>query len=397
MKLIQLLIFVLFATTIIQAQEWETMQTRVPFQKDHPIGIGYNGVGYVLTGGSSNNANTRSVWKYEPDTDTWTALEDYPGYERNLTAADTYEDKLYFGFGYRSAEFGFSDLSDLWVFDPSDESYTQLPSCPCIGRAHPAFVAYDDKIFMGSGSTEQGDLNDWWEYDMITQEWREKPGIPGDVRHHPFYFTIDGLIYVGGGHVDNWIAYDPETETWTEINDEPKGRVAGTQFQYKGKGYLIGGDDKFHRNLPLDDLFMCYDPETDTWERLPVHSGSGRWASTRFIIDGYVYLIGGYESESLNNTLLHRYPLDGQSPSNIEESNSFELTVSPNPFVREVEIKGELGAIQTIEVFDVSGKQLINSNDISNVIDLSSFQSGTYMLVATGKDGAKTTRKVVKQ
>ena len=70
------------------------------------------------------------------------------GWARGFAIGDTWDGKAYFGFGSD----GRSYLNDLWVFDPADLSWTELASCPCSGRAHPALVAQNGKIVVGMGN-----------------------------------------------------------------------------------------------------------------------------------------------------------------------------------------------------------------------------------------------------
>jgi len=281
-----LLILLTFSlNSYLQAQEWEQLND-VPYthQDNHSNGFSYNGKGYIVDGSSS-----RSHWEYSPDTDTWVRLPNFPGPERSIAIGDDWNGKYYYGFGFNSTTY----LNDLWEFNPVDTSWVQLPSCPCTPRTHPALVSHNDKVFMGTGSSQNGDLDDWWEYDMITQEWTQKQDIPGGNRHHPFQFGIDNYIYVGGGHVSNWLRYDIETEELTPIDDTPSGRVAGTQFSYNGWGFLLGGDDAVHANVPSNETFMAYDPDTGEWIYLPPLPRGSRWAPGSFIIDGFVYFFAG--------------------------------------------------------------------------------------------------------
>ena len=99
-----------------------------------------------------------------------------------------------------------------------------MASCPCEPRYHPAFVAMDGHIYMGLGSSDFGDLGDWW----ITT-WPPTLGAKSPAalpRHHPYQFGIDGIVYTGFGHsgediFNTWYAYDPSTETWSELAELP--------------------------------------------------------------------------------------------------------------------------------------------------------------------------------
>ncbi len=281
------LVFVCSITTVF-SQNWEQLND-TPFMKHHSNGFGFEGKAYIIEG-TQSEAVSNEVWQYDPADDTWTRLNDFPGPGRAIAIGDDMDGKYYYGFG------GGIDglLSDLWEYDPLTDSFVELPECPCQGRSHPALVAHNNKIFMGSGSGEQSDLNDWWVLDLETMEWSQKENIPGPRRHHPFQFGIDDGIYVGGGHVSSWSRFDVMTEEWTPIDNLPAGRVAGAQFSYNGKGYVLSGDDADHGPLGEHEYFMEYDSELDLWTSLPPHPQTNRWAPSSFIIDDALYLFGGY-------------------------------------------------------------------------------------------------------
>jgi len=312
----------------LQAQTW-TQVGDTPFHKHHSNGFGINGKAYVFEGTYRNDGPdnvSNEVWEYTASTDSWVRIADFPGTPRAIAIGEEWNGKYYYGFGSAGGPNGL--LNDLWVFDPVDTSYTQLPSCPCEGRTHPAFIAHNDKVFMGSGSSWDGDVSDWWEYDMITQVWTQKPDIPGGNRHHPFQFAYDEYIYVGGGHRSNWLRYDPATEAWTEIDNLPQGRVAGSQFDYKGFGYLVGGDDAGHTHVPDDETFMRYKSATDEWQKLPPLPLGSRWANSSFIIDDELYFFGGLSSNFDGDSTMWKFNLGIVECLPTENLAALNLTVS---------------------------------------------------------------------
>lgn len=277
--------FLLLFFSVLTQGQW-TQLNDIPFIDHHSNGFGYNGKGYIIQGSPTFNAgqSQNKLWEYDPQTDNWTELGFVPGPDREVAIGEEMNGKYYFGFG--------GNRNDLWEYDPASNTFTELPSCPCPGRAHPAFVAHNEKIYMGAGSGNNGDLNDWWVYDFATQTWSQKDDIPGTVRHHPYQFGIDNGIYVGGGHRTNWLKFDINTEEWIEIDNFPAGRVAGSQFDFDGKGFVLTGDAYDHSPL-YDNQFLMYDPEVDEWYNLPFELSMHRWAPSSFIIDSTLYFFGG--------------------------------------------------------------------------------------------------------
>ncbi len=312
MKTRLLFTLLIFYSLAMNGQTWEEVGT-TSFQRHHGIGFALNGYGYILTGDDGQSSLTQTFHRYTPATDTWEQLPDYPGVPRGYGIGDTWDGKLYFGFGYTPSGEG----RDLWEYDPNTDTFTQLPDCPCEGRAHPAFVAHQDKVFVGMGSGVNGNLGDWWVYDINTQVWSQKADLPGADRHHPYQFAIGDDIYVGSGHEYDWYRYSPSNDTWTQVaNLGTLRRVAGAQFSHNGKGYVLSGTDDNHGDMPTGE-FWEYDPVTDSWLELPPHPGPSRWAPASFIIDGYVYMFTG--QSGANDAIVYRFDLDELAPTEVPE------------------------------------------------------------------------------
>lgn len=358
-----------------------------PFSRDHAIGFSLEGKGYLLTG-----AETQEFWEYSPDADNWKQLDNYPGPSRGFAIGDEWGGKYYFGFGSSPLE----ELSDLWVYDPSDNSFTQLPDCPCEARNHPAFIAHNDKIYTGTGSNfSSGNLGDWWEYDIITQQWSQKASIPG-TRHHPFFFEIGDDIYVGGGHNPNWYRYRPADDSWTLIDSTPAGRVAGTQFNYNGKGYALSGHDTDHIIFSTGE-FWEYDPIEDSWSQLPPHPGSSRWAPSSFVIEGSIYFVTGY-GEDQHTTW--RYYLGDPVSTNVTSTTGHQdLRLFPTPFNHTVNLQSNSHSDlsnSSFKVVNLLGQQIHHGMLTSNEVNLSFLKSGIYFISIKTAEGLLS-QKIIKE
>ena len=305
------------------AQTWEQLNNS-PFIDHHTNSFGFEGKGYAFKGVPDDNGSIQSnqVWTYTPETDSWEFLTNFPGESRRISIGDDWDGKYYYGFGLGGPT---GRLNDLWVFDPADMSFTELPSCPCTERSHPSLIAHNDKIFMGGGSSANGDLRDFWEYDMITQVWSQKPEIPGGNRHHTFHFSHEQYVYVGGGHVFNWNRYDPINEEWTPIDDLPAGRVAGTQFNYNGFGFLLAGDDASHTHVPDFETFMYYDPASAEWDYLPSLPNGSRWAPSSFLLGDDLYFFAGLSDIINGDATMWKFDLSNLGCMPPRELNAVDI------------------------------------------------------------------------
>jgi hypothetical protein len=314
-KIIICSIFITTCFLSLQAQSWQILNNTT-FLRHHTVSFSINNKGYSIAG-TSPLGRSKNVQEYDPVNDSWTNLGDYPGPARAQGIGQTWNGKGYFGFGSENSG---ALLTDLWEFDPISNTFTQLPSCPGVGRTHPALVILNGKIYTGMGSGNSGNLSDWWEYDITTQIWTQKTSIPIG-RHHPYQFILNGNIYVGSGHQSSWYKYDPLNDTWTAVASLDT-RVAGTQFNYNGKGYALSGVTGGHTFYATGE-FHEYDPISDSWNTLNPHPGNSLWAPGSFIIDSYVYVYTGTTGATGTSILgsysqsMRRYPLSNGTDTQV--------------------------------------------------------------------------------
>lgn len=382
------------------AQSWEQVAPLPEGMGDarhHPVTFSIDGYGY-LTMGTIFGGPASDFLRYDPMTDSWEDLPDFPGTARSYSYGTSRGSKAYLGFGGND----FTTFNDLWEYDSVTEEWTQLSNCPCEGRYHPAFIQLDDKIYMGMGNNTEN-LNDWWEYDIPTDTWTQKDDLPGATRHHPFYFGIDGIAYVGFGHGDNsngqlsiykdFYMFDPATDEWTQLNDFPgEARVAGTQFDHNGKGYVLSGDGDDHSHMEEGE-FWEYDPLTDSWTQLTSHPGpSSRWAPGSFVVDNYVYLMCGLSSATLESDMM-RFPLEGAVgvTANILE----QLSVYPNPANTTLTINADLNTFDEIRILNTYGQAV--RQVFTNRLNVSDLAPGLYYLQFLSGEQIVTEKVVIER
>ena len=316
--------------TSANAQDWTQLADMPGPGRHHAVTFVLDGYGYAATGTTTSTGTSDDFYRYDPSTNTWEILPDFPGPDRSYAYGGTYGNKAYLGFGIAGVY-----LNDLWEYDPEDGAWTQLASLPGAGRTHPAFIITDDgKIFVGTGGGAGGNLRDWWEYSIANNTWVRRADLTGPTRHHPFYFNIGNVPYVGFGHgaliYNDFYRFDPVNLTWTRMQDFPaEGRVAGTQFSYGGKGYVLSGQGDDHDYLPTGE-FWEYDPTADSWVQLPPHPGSGRWAPASWVIDGVVYIMSGTSTVRQEHDLW-KYELRDPSSAGGADGRELALTLYPNP------------------------------------------------------------------
>ena len=378
-KKLNLLTILLLTPFLTNAQEWNQIDSYPGLGRNHPITFSIGDYGYVLAGQNENELFTKDFYRYDSTNDTWEQLPNFTGFPRGYSYGIAHDEKAYVGFG----KFDMGPLNDWWTYDPVTEEWTQLEFCPCDARLHPAMLEAGGKIYVGLGATEQVDLKDWWAYDIDTDSWEQRADFPAEERHHPYFFSLDDIAYVGFGHGGDFIyndfyKYDPEVDEWTQVASLPsQGRVAGTQFNFEGKGYALSGDGEGHGYMETGE-FWQYDPALDQWNSKPPHPGLSVWAPGCFVIGSTLYFTSGMQYDdwvAYTHNNVWTYDL---STIDVEEPEEFQSAFFPNPtrdFVN-------LPSFGNFEVHDVKGALVLSGN--SRVVDITFLKPGTYIISSGG-------------
>jgi hypothetical protein len=167
------------------------------------------------------------------------------------------------------------------------------------------------------------------------------------------------------------------------MNDFPgEARVAGTQFTYNGKGYVLSGEGEDHYYLEEGE-FWEYDPASDSWKQLPPVPGSGRWAPGSFVIGDTVYFTCGTalveNSNSENMTDLWAYAFETTSSTTELVGSDQTLTVFPNPVTDKLFIQGDWDTNTQFQILHPNG-QVLHSGfyDQNRGIELLSLPAGVF-------------------
>ncbi|TNE80340.1 MAG: T9SS type A sorting domain-containing protein [Bacteroidetes bacterium] len=232
-------------------------------------GTAYYGLGMDTTGhfdigtfgGKLQNYFKRNYlkdfWKWNPGTNTWTQLSDFPGDARAYASSAVYRT------GNKAAViFGMGEWVDpadtnkktkyydqYWEFDAGSETWTQKANFPNGGRANAAAIATDGgKVFAGLGDSGVFNqyLNDWWEFNIGSGTWFQRENYPTIASINPGTFTYANVGYVVGGYNGLWnknfFEYDGSSDSWQQYPDyKDSGRFQGVHWMIGSMGYYGAG------------------------------------------------------------------------------------------------------------------------------------------------------------
>jgi len=413
MKAIQLkfgftYVFTFFILSATFAQGSWTQRANYPLiPRYHANGFSIGNKGYVAFGAGDYVPNTLSLVEYDPSTDIWTQKPDFPGGSRIKTQVFVINDIAYFvsgAFWNLFAGGGYIGYNDVWKYDPATNSYTQLSNFPGTPRHGGFAFSYESKGYFGLGVNDNDEvLYDFWQYNPATDTWIQKADFPGVPCRNGFQFSIDKNGYIGLGFTTGlsplntvW-QYDASQDIWTQKNNFPSDGLSWLScFTMNGKGYVVTGK-KLNLNV-LSTEFWKYTYQTDTWTSMPAFTGVARVAASGFSVEGKTYTGLGYSSTYLND--FWEYTPSVVGVDQVDENQLAKVEIYPNPSNSDVNIliNNPENKEISLEIFDAAGKNIkrLNPGNNSQIItaEHSLFSAGVYC-VATSIGNETVIKKLI--
>ena len=276
-----------------------------------------NGKVFVIGGniqlkrGEVGDLSTSTVEMYDPETDTWEQKANMPT-ARSGVSVSVVDRKIYAIGGSKLKTIqmprGFSseseELATVEMYDPITDTWTQKADMPTPKKTMTCVV--NGKIYAIGGwltTHEKPHLETVEVYDPGTDTWAKAENM-NCARCSAAIGVVNGEIYAIGGlgsspvqdpsdfYLSNVEVFNPKTNQWQERKEMSVPKALHTASVIDGKIYVIGGyfskDGEFKKLSTIE----IYDPTTDHWTQksdLPI----GKWGHKTEVIDGQIYIFGG--------------------------------------------------------------------------------------------------------
>lgn len=190
---------------------------------------------------------------------TWIKKQDFPDSEgKGRAVSFALNNEFYVGTGIGSE--GFSQR--FFKYNPTTNSWALVPNFPGAGRHSAVSFVLNNKGYAGTGQKADGStLNDFYEYNPATNTWTRVSPISGNTllnRTQATAFALNNKGFVIYGSTDSNPAnpgiypgvevYDPATGLWKLENvSPPTGQLSigqlndAVSFTINGKAYIYGG------------------------------------------------------------------------------------------------------------------------------------------------------------
>ena len=293
------------------AIEFKQQATISSIGRSSAVSFAINGKGYVALGRTGSRVGyLNDCWEYDPTQDSWTVKTNFPGIGRVKAIAAVVDSNAYVGLGFANDQVyqNTGYLTDLWMFNPARNEWSQKKDIP--GKATDACVSfvYKDNIYIGSGFDGYGFNADFWRYSPKDDSWTKLNKFPGSTRACPILCTNGDRIFFGTGYdtynCNDWWEYFPESDTWTQLKAMPDGgRENGVALSVNNRFFVATG--RFFAGSQTgghvkSDIFE-YDAKRNVWYKRGNIPNGERENAIAFTINGKGYIGFGENDNSVLN------------------------------------------------------------------------------------------------
>lgn len=238
----------------------------------------------------------------------WTDLPAPPEVRSSAATAWTGDKALIWG-GYVYT--GYSDESleaDGFAFDAREREWGPMARSPLGPRAQPASAWTGHELLVWGGWDNGGGqlFGDGAAYDPRADTWRRLPEAPITARAaHSVWTGREFIVWGTAVRADepprDGAAYDPATDTWRTVAEAPI-ELTDAAAVWTGREMIVFGAGLSGGNFAatVTAIGAAYDPQTDTWRRLPdselsPQASTAAWNGEELIAWDYLHETATYD------------------------------------------------------------------------------------------------------
>jgi N-acetylneuraminic acid mutarotase len=273
------------------------------------IGVAAVGTEVFAVGGITPQGMVARVEAYDPRTDAWRSVADFPVAEVHHANTAGAGGRLWVT-GFLTGA-GFVARGEVFAYDPAADAWTAQAPMPAGTERGAAGVAVDGEAIVVLGGSRDGPaVTDASMLDTASGTWSALPDLPAP-RDHLVAAVVDGRIYaIGGrnaniaGHVARVDVLEPGASTWSEGPPMPTSRGGMAAAVVGPFVFVAGGEGNPDAESGVFAAFEVLDTETMSWTALepmptPRH---GTGAAT---LGGAVLVPGGADRQQLGAVATH--------------------------------------------------------------------------------------------
>ena len=281
------------------SNSWLTLAP-MPTPRAGLVSATVNDLIYVIGGRNPQALSLATVERYNPTSRlfAWFTEAPMPQPRSWPSGAATINGKIYVtgGLATNSAR-----TRSLFVYNPATNTWTTKTQIP-VPTAQGASAVINGKLYVLTPPASSGDpqKTKLHRYDPATDTWVSRATAPINLRE-AVVGVINGKLYAAGGVVDSALSqplgrtyvYDPSSNTWSKRADMPIPRRSASGRVLNGKLYVFGGNGG---NAPYGNT-QVFAPGSG-WV-LKASMPTARYVGTAAVAGGRFYTIGGIPTNAL--------------------------------------------------------------------------------------------------
>lgn len=259
---------------------------------------------YVFGGFMDDDGPVKTSHVYNPATNQWTAIADLP---TRLTHAGVAVDghNVYVAGGYAGiGATGYNQtfgVTNVWKYNIDTNQWSAFKSLPKAMAGGGAAVVGRTLHYLGGNDSNRNDAGDHFAIDLddANATWQTRAALP-DPRSHFGTVALDGKIYaIAGQHgnddglttVTTVTRYDPGTDQWTTLASFPiaTSHIASAAVALNGRIIVAGGETAHEQ---ASAKVYAYNPQSNAWVSLTSLPGT-RFSGVLAAIGADLYFTTG--------------------------------------------------------------------------------------------------------
>lgn len=277
--------------------------TPMPEQRAAAAVATYNNMAYIYGGRAQTRSEIKGdFWQYDPQRDSWTKLKQPPLKARTGAVAIATDSLIYIGLGFNGHAYNeASYLRDWWQYNPSTEEWKQLQDYPTRETAAPSVFLHEDNIYVAFGSYDIS-TNKLFRYSITKNTWSEVHAGLCAKLVETVATSINGRSFAGTNRY--WYELNHTTSQWERRGDYKKDGnwLSSTLLQHNNYIYILGGRE--WTDTASKSGIIRYNIHTDSWDfigHLP--KDAGKENAIGFTINGIAYYGLGEEMGKTSDKL----------------------------------------------------------------------------------------------
>jgi N-acetylneuraminic acid mutarotase len=280
------------SNSILAPSDTWTAKPQLPVARYGHNAVTVNGIIYVVGGRSGTfvTVTLARVDAFNLATSTWSRRASMPGPRWEPDGASVINGRIYVSGGEDAND---RQTKTLFVYNPGTDTWVRKADMPRAASCGTQGVIAG-LLYVSTGCISSTKAPGFYRYNPTTNTWTTLPSPPAT---HEFGVAgvLGGKFYLTGGFDPALDVFDPATMRWTRMASTPHGLPFMSSAVLNGKLLVAGGDDADAGEATPDKELVrglrVYDPTTDTWHfRAPMPAprvdGAGVAAAGLFFVMG---------------------------------------------------------------------------------------------------------------